>query len=86
MPRDEIFVNNVQMTNKKAQKLFEKKQKNRSHTGKAPPKTQKYFLHDYNATTGLAHVNITLSLLDHTFEEATTHVLALHEWMCQNYH
>ena len=81
-PRDEIHVNNVHMTHEEMQKVLEKNRKNRSHTGKPPPKTQKYYLRDYNATPGLAHVNITLSSLDDTFEEATTHVFALHDSGC----
>ena len=70
------------MTKEEAQRVLENNRKNVSRTGKAPPKTQKYYLRDYNANPGLAHVNITLSSLDHTFEEATTHVLALHDSGC----
>ena len=70
------------MTREEAQRVLENNQKNASKTGKAPPKTQKYYLRDYNANPGLAHVNTTLCLLDHTFEEATPHVLALHDSGC----
>ena len=82
MSRDEILVNNVQMTQENVKKILEKNRKNGSRTGTAPPKTQKYFLRDYNANPGLSHVNITLNLLDQTFEEATTHVFALHDSGC----
>ena len=81
-PRDELIVNNVQTSKEEIQTILEKNRKNESSTGKAPQKIKKYYLRDYNAIPGLAYVNITLSSLDHTFEEAKTHVLALHDSGC----
>jgi hypothetical protein len=81
-PQDKIIVNNVQMTKEKIQEILEENQKNQSKSGQAPQKIKNYYLKDYNAEPGLAYVNITLSSLDHTFEEAKTHVFALHGSGC----
>jgi hypothetical protein len=81
-PQDEIIVNNVQITKENIQEILEENQKNQSNPGQAPQKIKKYYLKDYNVEPGLAYVNVTLSLLDHTFEEAKTHVFALHDSGC----
>ncbi len=70
------------MTKENIQEILEENRKNRSKSGQAPQKIKKYYLKDYNAEPGLAYVNITLSSLDHTFEEAKTHVFALHDSGC----
>jgi hypothetical protein len=70
------------MTKDNIQEILEENRKNRSKSGQAPQKIKKYYLKDYNAEPGLAYVNITLSSLDHTFEEAKTHVFALHDSGC----
>ena len=81
-PREQIPVNNVQTTYSDVEKVLSQNRKNGSTSGTAPPKIDKYYLTDYNAVPGLAHVNITLSSLDHTQAEAKVHVLALHDSGC----